>query len=91
MPCTFGKLTAAQQQKKDERLRDLERQIESGKVTVKVSGRSVEFVGWQTDRNDPSHWHDDCALRTLQSEGSAVLRQALARAQQSDTRRTLIR
>lgn len=81
MPCAGTKLTAEQVAQRDQKLRDLERQIQSGRVTVKVSGRTVEFVGWQTDRTNPGHWHDDCAYRTLLAEGSSALRMALARAQ----------
>jgi hypothetical protein len=75
------KLTAEQTQAKEQKLRDLERQIEAGVVTVKRNGEDIEFVGWNTDRTGPGHWHDDCAYRTLMAEGSTALRMALARQQ----------
>ncbi len=79
MPCGTEQLTQQQQAKKAQALKDLERQIEAGVVTVKVNGESVTFEGWQTDRENPGHWHDDCAYRTLMAEGSSALRMALAR------------
>jgi len=87
MPCDGAKLTATQKQNRQDKLRDLEKQIAQGKVTVKVKGRSVEFVGWKTDREGPGHWHDDCAYRTLVAQGSSALRMALARAQTTGTQR----
>jgi hypothetical protein len=81
MPCGTEKLTLQQQTKKKKALKDLEAQIEAGKVTVKRTGDKVQFVGWVTDRENPGHWHDDCAYRTLSAEGSAALRRALARGQ----------
>lgn len=88
MPCGTEQLTAAQLAAKQAALRDLERQIEEGKVRVQVMGEHVEFVGWQTDRENPGHWHDDCAYRTLEAEGSSALRMALARNDDSTDRMT---
>lgn len=81
MPCMFNEtLTEAQTSKKTEALRDLERQIERGTVTVKQADGRVTFEGWKVDRDGPGHWHDDCAYRTLMAEGSPALRMALSRA-----------
>lgn len=93
MPCNAMTLTAEQKQAKQKALDDLERQLQSGKVTVKQTGPKVEFVGWETDRENPAHWHDDCAFHTLQAKGSSALRMALARQQAmgTATRQTLIR
>lgn len=93
MPCFLGdELTQAQSETKEEALRDLERQIEGGAVTVRRNGDRVEFVGWQTDRTGPGHWHDDCAYRTLMADGSPALRAALAREQPDRmARRTVTR
>jgi hypothetical protein len=79
MPCANLKLTTRQATSRESALRDLERKIEAGVVTVKVNGEDVEFVGWETDRENPGHWHDDCAYRTLMAEGSSALRLALSR------------
>lgn len=81
MPCAFGELTQEQTQSRERELRDLERRIEAGSVTVTVNGEDVQFLGWDTDRTGPGHWHDDCAYRTLLAEGSSALRMALARNQ----------
>jgi hypothetical protein len=89
MPCAGAKLTVDQAKVREQKLRDLEAQIASGKVTVKVNGRKVEFVGWETDRTGPGHWHDDCAYRTLSSSGSSALRQALARQQPRQATRSV--
>jgi len=86
MPCNGAALTAIQQKQREERLRDLERQIASGKVTVKMNGRKVSFDGWVTDRTGPGHLHDDCAYRTLMAQGSSTLRMALARTTQATGR-----
>lgn len=91
MTCGLEALTAVQQAKKDQALKDLERQIERGVVTVVVNGTKVEFVGWETDRENPGHWHDDCAYRTLMSQGSTALRQALARAQAQPSSSRMVR
>jgi hypothetical protein len=73
--------TALETKQKKEKLRDLEAKLKANKVTVKVNARTkkVQFVGWEVDRTGPSHWHDDCAYRTLMSEGSSALRMAMAR------------
>jgi hypothetical protein len=81
MPCAGATLTQEQTDNRANELSKLERLIESGKVTVKRNGTKVEFVGWTTDRTGPGHWHDDCAFRTLQAQGSAALRMALMRQQ----------
>lgn len=89
MPCNGAELTAAEEKVREQKLRDLEAQIASGKVTVRRTGRKVEFVGWETDRTGPGHLHDDCAYRTLAASGSSVLRMALARQQpERQARRT---
>jgi hypothetical protein len=89
VPCNSVKLTPEQIAAREERLRDLERQIQRGQVKVRLSaaGRAT-FEGWETDRTGPGHWHDDCAYRTLTAQGSTVLRQALARGQTRVTRET---
>jgi hypothetical protein len=79
MPCGTEELTAAQQAAKDAALAELERQIEAGNVRVKVLGEEAVFEGWETDRENPGHWHDGCAFRTLTAQGSQALRMALAR------------
>lgn len=91
MPCGMEKLTQPQKAKKAEALKDLERQIEAGTVTVKRNGENVEFVGWETDRENPGHWHDDCAYRTLMAEGSSALRMATARQTPDRMTRTQVR
>lgn len=90
MPCGAEELTEEQVETKEKALRDLERQIAAGTVTVRRDGERVEFVGWKTDRTGPGHWHDACAYRTLAAEGSSTLRLAMAR-QQPDrmTRRAM--
>jgi hypothetical protein len=76
------KLTPEQLAARAERLRDLERQIARGQVKVRLSATGkATFEGWETDRENPGHWHDDCAYRTLMAEGSTELRRALAREQ----------
>jgi hypothetical protein len=76
------KLTPEQIAQREERLRDLERQIARGKVKVRMDARGrATFEGWETDRTGPGHWHDDCAYRTLMAEGSTELRRAVAREQ----------
>lgn len=89
MPCDGLELTKTQEQEREEKLRDLEAQLKVGKVTVRTNARTrkVEFVGWQTDRTGPGHWHDDCAYRRLMAEGSSELRMALARSQTAGTER----
>lgn len=95
MTCNLStKLTAEQTARRETELRNLERQIERGVVSVVVNGERVEFVGWETDRNNPGHWHDDCAYRTLTAEGSPALRAALSRQESATSdrmRREIIR
>jgi hypothetical protein len=90
MPCGTEVLTAAQQAKKEQALRDLEKQIAAGKVKVMLDRMGKATLdGWETDRENPGHWHDDCAYRKLLAEGSSALRMVMARAQTDRMGRTV--
>ena len=91
MPCdTMRQLTPAQEAARAKALRDLEEQLEKGKVqALRDRFGKVTFQGWETDRENPGHWHDDCAYRTLTAAGSSALRLALARSQSATQARTV--
>lgn len=77
MPCDSLNLSRLQEQQREQELRELESLMEAGAVTVRRDAfGNVEFVGWETDRTGPGHWHDGCAYRTLLSEGSMALAMA---------------
>lgn len=85
MPCTTRPLrpreTLAERMAKDKkRLQDLEAALAKGKTRVKIGPNgAVMFDGWAaTDRDGIT---DVCAYRTLSSQGSFALRQAVQRAE----------
>lgn len=78
MPCDSVRLNRIQEERKAKALADLARQIELGEVSVQNVAGEATLVGWETDREGPGHWHDDCAIRTLMAEGSAEVRLQLS-------------
>lgn len=84
MACdSFRKQNQTPEQRKvaiREALKLLEQKLTNGRVSVAISPTgAVAFVGWTSqDRDSVS---DACAYRTLQSQGSWALKQAVARAE----------
>jgi len=61
-------------------VKTLESKLQSGRVMVQIGPQgSVAFQGWGAEERDDVT--DACAFRTLQSEGSWALKQAVARAE----------
>jgi hypothetical protein len=88
MPCTStprkGQTLAQRIDQVKVALKRLEQYLQSGSVRVSIgSNGAIVFAGWN-DRDDIT---DVCAYRTLASENSWPLRQAVARAEAQSGRR----
>lgn len=88
MPCDTrlreGQTLAARNYEIEAALKRLEQYLSTGSVRLTVGPTGgIAFVGW-ADRDDLT---DVCAFRTLQSQNSWALRQAIARAEATSGRK----
>lgn len=90
MPCDSnikpGKTAAQREAEVKAALKKLEDELNLGRVGIKISATgAIAFTGWSTaDRDDVT---DVCAYRTLTSQNSFALRQAVARAEAQQGRK----